>query len=102
MGEFMATCRRAIFSPEKAANSNSPVSLGRGGLRVLFGQGVDRDQKWPNAMLRRRVDCGREGGTPEHSNLAREYHLVYAPVFGCNEASLLEPSPRGTAHRIGR
>ena len=69
----MATCRHSIFSPDKAAGeSNSSVSLSREGVRVPFGQEVDRKQKWSNAMLKRRADCGREGGTLKHSNVFHE------------------------------
>ena len=94
LGEYMATCRHSIFSPDKAADeSNSSVSLSREGVRVLFGQEVDRKQKWSNAMLKRRADCGREGGTLKHSNVFHEYNPVYTPFFGCNEPFLLESPP---------
>ena len=94
LGEYMASCKHSIFSPEKAADeSNSSVSLSREGVRVLFGQEIDRKQKWSNAILKRRADCGREGGTLKHSNVFHEYDPVYTPFFGCNEPFLLETPP---------
>ena len=99
LGDYMATCKHSIFLADRGADeSNSSVSLSREGVRVLFGQEVDRKQKWSNAMLKRRADCGREGGTLKHSNVFHEYDPVYTPLFGCNEPFLLE-SPPGNSEK---
>ena len=99
LGHYAVTCNHSTSLKDKGTDeSNSTVSLSREGARVLFGQEVDRKQKWSNAMLKRRADCGREGGTLKHSNVFHEYDPVYTPLFGCNEPFLLE-SPPGNSEK---
>ena len=95
----MATCRHPIFLTEKGTDeSNRAISLSREEVRVVSGQEVDRQQKWPNAMLKRRADCGREAGALKRPNTSHEYDPVYTPLFGGNEPFLLEP-PTGNSEK---
>ena len=94
MGDYMATCKHSIFAPEKGGGeTNSSVSLSREGVRILCGQEIDRQQKWSNAVLKRRADGGREGGALKYSNTFHEYDPVYTLTFGCNEPFHLENVP---------
>ena len=54
-----ASCQgNPTFSPDEVADeSYSFVSLRHEGLRVLFGQEVDRERKRSNVALNRRADC---------------------------------------------
>ena len=85
LGTYSTTCRHSIFvSDKKGEESNSSVSLSRASVRCIFGQEIDPETPWCNAVFKRRSDCGREGGTKKHSNNVVEYDPVYTVIFGCN------------------
>ena len=51
---------------------------------MFFGQEIDHETPWRNAVFKRRADCGREGGAKKHSNNVVEYGPVYTVIFGRN------------------
>ena len=94
LGTYCQLCKHSIFTPDKANDeSNSAISLSREGVRCLFGQEIDTDLPWCNAVFKRRADCGREGGAKKNSNIFREYDPVYTIVFGCNHPPQFQRCP---------
>ena len=97
LGSYSALCKNSLYTADKKSDeSNSSVSLSRESIRCLFGQEIDRDSHWCNAVFKRRSDCGREGGTRKHSNVVQEYEPVYTVLYGCNEPPLFTQPPGGS------